>query len=365
MNRQREEERNRGYQSYQREQDRDFRLNISRDQRSLPQVTPSSAGSQRSISHRSNNPERHRSTNRDGDSWDIQTPLPTRPPEDLDVVFRNRNRPVPKTGDDSDDEDFDRQFYLAEEEGGFVLDPSEIASNGDMGRFLFVNEKTKAREVEMEKRREQGGGRFNARKSQLQGDEAAWIENRLLNSGAAIQGEVSLDMTTEDDSRVTLLVHQVKPPFLDGRVSFSTIREAVPIVKDASSDFAKMSREGSETLRRLRETKDKHAMRQKFWELGGTRMGDAVGIKGAERKEGDGEQEIDYKKSAGFAAHMKKKKDGDAPVSEFARQKSMRQQREYLPIFSVRDELLNVIRENNVVVIVGETVRRRKCRQMI
>ena len=41
--------------------------------------------------------------------------------------------------------------------------------------------------------------------------------------------------------------------------------------------------------------------------------------------------------------------------SEFAKKKSMKEQREYLPIFAVRHELLNVIRDNSVVVIVGET----------
>jgi pre-mRNA-splicing factor ATP-dependent RNA helicase DHX38/PRP16 len=55
-------------------------------------------------------------------------------------------------------------------------------------------------------------------------------------------------------------VHEVKPPFLDGRVSFSTIREAVASVKDASSDFAKMARSGLATLRHLQATKDKNAM---------------------------------------------------------------------------------------------------------
>ena len=50
---------------------------------------------------------------------------------------------------------------------------------------------------------------------------------------------------------------------------------------------------------------------------------------------------------------MKNKKDDDGPVSDFAKRKSIRQQREFLPIFSVRDELLNVVRENAVVVIVG------------
>lgn len=41
--------------------------------------------------------------------------------------------------------------------------------------------------------------------------------------------------------------------------------------------------------------------------------------------------------------------------SEFSKNKSIKEQREYLPIFTVRDELLTVIRENQVIIIVGET----------
>lgn len=41
--------------------------------------------------------------------------------------------------------------------------------------------------------------------------------------------------------------------------------------------------------------------------------------------------------------------------SLFSQMKSIQEQREYLPIYSVRDELLSVIRENQVTIIVGET----------
>ena len=41
--------------------------------------------------------------------------------------------------------------------------------------------------------------------------------------------------------------------------------------------------------------------------------------------------------------------------SEFARSKTLAQQRKFLPVFECRDELLNLIRENSVVVVVGET----------
>jgi pre-mRNA-splicing factor ATP-dependent RNA helicase DHX38/PRP16 len=42
-------------------------------------------------------------------------------------------------------------------------------------------------------------------------------------------------------------------------------------------------------------------------------------------------------------------------VSEFAKTKTIKEQKESLPIFSVKEDLLNIIRDNKVVIIVGET----------
>lgn len=316
-------------------------------------------------------------------------------PEDDDDPFDERHADLPASikerhdgkGDDDNDE-FDRQFYLADDDE--YLPNADESAGGDganttHGRFIFESERTRAREAEMQKRREAGGGAAvslrQARQSALDKDQQTWEENRLLSSGAAMRSSVDLDFTNENDSRVQLLVHQIQPPFLKerGGASFSVVREAVPTVKDATSDFARMAREGSETLRRLREKKERSGMRQKFWELGGSRMGDAMRVK--EVKNGDGREgggkvedggptndtqqakeeddggEIDYKKSSGFAAHVTKKANQPptSTTSEFARTKSIREQREYLPAFSVRDSLLQTIRENNIVIVVGET----------
>jgi len=316
-------------------------------------------------------------------------------PEDDDDPFDEHHADFPASikerhdgkGDDDNDE-FDRQFYLADDDE--YLPNADESAGGDganttHGRFIFESERTRAREAEMQKRREAGGGAAvslrQARQSALDKDQQTWEENRLLSSGAAMRSSVDLDFTNENDSRVQLLVHQIQPPFLKerGGASFSVVREAVPTVKDATSDFARMAREGSETLRRLREKKERSGMRQKFWELGGSRMGDAMRVK--EVKNGDGGEgggkvedggptndtqqakeeddggEIDYKKSSGFAAHVTKKANQPptSTTSEFARTKSIREQREYLPAFSVRDSLLQTIRENNIVIVVGET----------
>lgn len=64
------------------------------------------------------------------------------------------------------------------------------------------------------------------------------------------------------------------------------------------------------------------------------------------------EGEVDFKANAKFATHLKDK--GDA-ASDFSKNKSLAEQRQYLPIYCVRDELLQIIRENQVVVVVGET----------
>jgi pre-mRNA-splicing factor ATP-dependent RNA helicase DHX38/PRP16 len=129
------------------------------------------------------------------------------------------------------DEEFDRQFYLAEDD--------EYLPNADTstqnGRFIFESERTKAREAEMQKRKQTGGLR-TARQSALDQDQQTWEENRLLSSGAAMRSNVDLEFGNEDDSRVQLLVHQIRPPFLSGKeASFSTVREAVPTVRDATS----------------------------------------------------------------------------------------------------------------------------------
>lgn len=54
----------------------------------------------------------------------------------------------------------------------------------------------------------------------------------------------------------------------------------------------------------------------------------------------------DYKKSSQYGSHMK----SSVAASEFSRSKSIAEQRAYLPIYGVREQLLKVIRDNSVSV---------------
>lgn len=183
--------------------------------------------------------------------------------------------------------------------------------------------------------------------------------------------EVQTEFDDEEEQRVTLIVHNLKPPFLDGRVRLSLQQDSVSTVKDLTSDFAQNARKGSVLLRDVREKREMMKMRKRFWELGGSRMGDAMGIAKPEEEgqvsagglvggkeeenenEGDDDDNVDYKDGSSFAKHMKGKV--NEAQSQFAKTKSMAEQREYLPVYAVREELLNIVRENQITVIVGET----------
>jgi pre-mRNA-splicing factor ATP-dependent RNA helicase DHX38/PRP16 len=62
--------------------------------------------------------------------------------------------------------------------------------------------------------------------------------------------------------------------------------------------------------------------------------------------------EPDYKKDSMYGDHMSKP---NVAASEFARTKTIAEQRAFLPIYGCRQALLNVIRDNSVIILVGET----------
>jgi hypothetical protein len=155
--------------------------------------------------------------------------------------------------------------------GGYVIDKDEMDRRRQYGSFSFESDKTKAVEKLIWKRKRQENpvsARTSARMSALDGmHQDAWEENRLSKLGCCGEGRslprhqhrkrfTSDVVGTPGKTHLFLMVEIV-----------SNIRDAVPTIRDASSDFAKMAREGSATLRQLRANKDKNTMRQKFWKL--------------------------------------------------------------------------------------------------
>nr|XP_023024315.1 pre-mRNA-splicing factor ATP-dependent RNA helicase PRP16 isoform X1 [Leptinotarsa decemlineata] len=226
--------------------------------------------------------------------------------------------------------------------------------DNEQNPFAGVSEEyTKKKEEQLEQRKKK---RMSAQQRQINKDNELWERNRMLTSGVVHSVDVNEDFDEESIDRVHLLVHNIVPPFLDGRIVFTKQPEPVIPVRDPTSDMALVARKGSHLVRVFREQKERRKAQKKHWELGGTKIGNIMGIKkkvDEEDKKFDKDNDTtDYKADHKFAEHMK---ETGGASSDFARKKSITEQRRYLPAFAVRQELLNIIRENSVVIIVGET----------
>lgn len=62
-------------------------------------------------------------------------------------------------------------------------------------------------------------------------DNELWERNRMLTSGVVHSVDVDEDFDEENVDRVHLLVHNIVPPFLDGRIVFTKQPEPVVPVK--------------------------------------------------------------------------------------------------------------------------------------
>lgn len=178
----------------------------------------------------------------------------------------------------------------------------------------------------------------------------------MLTSGVAQRRDHEGDFMPEDEeaTRVHLLVHDLRPPFLDGRTIFTKQLEPISAVRDPQSDMAVFSRKGSRVVNERRQQRERQKQAQEATNIAGTALGNFMGIKEDEGDSAVAEPIEEAYQGGGnkFAKHMKKSGSG---ASAFSSSKTMREQREYLPAFAVREDLMRVIRDNQVVVVVGET----------
>ncbi|KAI1383342.1 P-loop containing nucleoside triphosphate hydrolase protein [Hypoxylon trugodes] len=243
----------------------------------------------------------------------------------------------------------DRDWYTGDETGGHTFGDD---SHNPFGSYDTSWVEQQQREADMIEKK--AGKHMNARQLQRQKDNDAWETNRMLTSGVAQRRALGDDFDDEDEgTRVHLLVHDLKPPFLDGRTVFTKQLEPVPAVRDYQSDMAVFSRKGSRVVRDRRQQRERQRQAKEATNTAGTALGNLMGVK---EDEGDSALPIateeDASKSGNkFSEHMKKN-DG---ASAFSQSKSLREQREFLPAFAVREDLLRVIRDNQVVIVVGET----------
>ncbi|KAI0297488.1 P-loop containing nucleoside triphosphate hydrolase protein [Multifurca ochricompacta] len=241
----------------------------------------------------------------------------------------------------------DRDWYVGAEEGGLMTDEERnpLAQYEDL---------TMAKQAEITKR----PAKISAKQAQYNADNDLWEANRMVTSGVATRKGVDLDFEDESQSAVHVMVHSLKPPFLDGRTVFTKQLDPINPIRDPTSDMAVFAKKGSALVKEKREQTERAKAAAKLAALGGTALGNIMGVKdeeaeaeaAAEAQAKNGTKE-DYKGDSKFASHLKT----SAGVSSFARSRTLREQREYLPAFACREDILRTIRDNQVVIVVGET----------
>jgi len=241
----------------------------------------------------------------------------------------------------------DRDWYLGDDTGHTFGDESHNPFGG-------ADTSWADRQREQELADKKLGKRMTAKAAQKQREVDAWETNRMLTSGVAQRRDHGADFEDDDDTvRVHLLVHDLKPPFLDGKTVFTKQLDPVPAVRDSQSDMAVFSRKGSKVVKEKRQQKERQKQAQEATNVAGTALGNIMGVKedegdsAASMLPGENGKSSDSK----FATHLKKDEGGSA----FSRSKTLKEQREFLPAFAVREELMRVIRDNQVIIVVGQT----------
>ncbi|KAA8499003.1 Pre-mRNA-splicing factor ATP-dependent RNA helicase PRP16 [Porphyridium purpureum] len=268
---------------------------------------------------------------------------------------QSRFAPLSEAEDENarDDVDADRAWYTHEDG-----EPSALLTFERKSSVAGVNQ----REHTL---RRDSGVRISARAAAAQDDACRWEEQQMQRI-SGIDASVSLSSFREGeqlddtlDVQRRIIVRENVPPFLNGRVHHTTQLSAVSPIKDPTSDMAVLARKGSELIAAFREKRERAqgSAKVKYWKLEGAQ----VGAKEKEDHERTSRREAherhtlladtDAFKAATFSAHLRNNENSNRASALGEIQEKRRQ----LPIFSVRDNLMRLIRENAVVVIVGET----------
>ncbi|KAI7345743.1 hypothetical protein KC336_g22866, partial [Hortaea werneckii] len=204
-----------------------------------------------------------------------------------DTAIRNGNDETPRPRQEFDGPEpgvsaedaaaLDRDWYNTGEEGGAVLGDD---MHNPFGGTEDVSWADQAREQELLEKKMLARQKVNPRFMQRQRDNDAWEANRMLASSVAQTRDQAGGFEDDnEDVRVHLLVHDLKPPFLDGKTVFTKQVDPVSAVRDPQSDMAVFSRKGSKVVRERRQQKERQKQAQEATGVAGTALGNVMGVK--------------------------------------------------------------------------------------
>lgn len=204
--------------------------------------------------------------------------------------------------------------------------------------------------------------RLSAAAMAKQADTHKW-ENRQLSAALGAPRSNSTHIPDDSGPRLALVVQELQPPFLHGFSATANPHDIdqhhiVYPVKDVTSDMAVIARKGSPTVEAYRLKRERGRKADRYWELG-----HATGAKAKESHQREAERGAaeharleanqDWKQASKFSNALLKTNRSDEHAKRHL--SHIQTARKSLPVYQVKRQLLNLVRENQVCVVVGET----------
>ena len=249
----------------------------------------------------------------------------------------------------------DRAWYDQEESG--VTDDFHFMNNIMGFASKEIEQAKKEGFTDLKQKKLQLSKPLSKKKANLI-DTNKWELNRMITSGVVEKSNYNYQLYDDEDeeyNKMLIQVNEINPKFLAGYTILADKlhqNNKIEIVKDPSSDISRLAKRGSNILRIIREKKEA----SKYLELEeGDNSLNTNNTKNIFNDMGIGDMNRKFSEAMMEGNYENMLKNKLEAVSEFAKTKTIKEQKESLPIFSVKEELLNIIRDNKVTIIVGET----------
>ncbi|GBE61399.1 pre-mRNA-splicing factor ATP-dependent RNA helicase [Babesia ovata] len=195
------------------------------------------------------------------------------------------------------------------------------------------------------------------RKRRMVTDLERWEQQQLINSGVLTKGErMGMNLNPDRDvveEEIEIEINEACPTFLKGQTRRSGIElSPIKIVSNPEGSLARAITTSSTIAKERRDAEraqeDHHVM--------ATRHDDTSGGESFNLRQG-GSTTAQFMMELQKANRMHKREHGpgDRGQQKHTTVGSIKEQRESLPIYSFREDLLQAVSENDVLIVVGET----------
>ncbi|GMM32729.1 DEAH-box RNA helicase [Saccharomycopsis crataegensis] len=260
---------------------------------------------------------------------------------------------IDEVSDAEDNLEQDRDWYAGDDLGHTFGDESHNPFGLGLENQIYDEEKEVRMKMNAVKRMS------SEKKSRSEANDL-WENNRMLNSGAMKRKLIDLDFNSDlRDSYSEILVHYNTPDFLaNEEIQLNAKKGPVSPFRDPESDMAVFSRKGSALVKERMQSKEKKKQARDATSISGTALSHIIGSNDSDGGANESDDEGDIENNNKFINSLKNMEDEDLKDSEssdFAKNLTLKEQRRFLPAFTVRDKLLSVIDENQLIVVIGET----------